>query len=522
MVQAKRSFRWGWLALAAIAVLASQLLWGSGGQQPGVQAASCWRATITEQRTDVSLIGSVLRVSVWGKPWLPVRVHSLGDFNTVGYTNTKPEYGPFVAEFAPLSQGIYFIEPQGLGIVFEIWLDGKNYTRVNFVQSPCAPTPTYTPRLPTTTPRVQVWATPQPATVTPQPPAPTHQPQPAQSWYGRVVRHEKNPMGVHWASVTVRVVGQPAGQQVEIRSGDWGALQKTGTKPEHGPDALEFGALQSGIYRITPCELGTHLDVKVEPGDFVLVAFYPVGKAEFHWAGSVAENTSGAEPTEHVNSAIAVVVAGRPWHEVEIKSGNWSGTCQTGYKPEYGPDACEFGALRAGTYTITPKGLSTSAEITMDGWGWALVRFDEVSAVPPKPARPPVQPTATSLAGGAPTRIPTVGPLAVFQPTLAPAAPRWRGWVASNSSGERPGRTGVSSVIVVRVLNWRGVPVQITGGGGWHATCTTGTKPEYGSDACEFGGLWPSTYYLQPEGADIQVPVTVDGLGMAIVEFAAP
>ena len=79
----------------------------------------------------------------------------------------------------------------------------------------------------------------------------------------------------------------------------------------------------------------------------------------------MVKNTSGSEPTEHVNSAIAVVVAGRPWHEVEIRSDGWSTTSQTGYKPEYGPDATEFGGLRAGTYTITPKNLGASAEVTV-------------------------------------------------------------------------------------------------------------------------------------------------------------
>jgi hypothetical protein len=521
MVRAKGAIKWFLLALAGLVVLAGLFIWGLGGQPPAVQAAGCWKAAITEQRTDVALGGSVLRVSVWGKPFLPVEVRSRGSFRTVGYTNTKPEYGPFVAEFAPLSLGIYYIEPKGLGTVVEVWLDGKNYTRVDFTQQPCAPTPTITPPLPTVTPRYKVWATPQPETATPQPPAPT-QPPPAQRWYGRVVRHEKNPSGVHWATVAVRVIGRPAGQAVEIRSGDWGALQKTGTKPEHGPDAAEFGALQAGIYRIIPWDLGTYLDVKVEPGDFVLVEFYPTGQTASRWAGSVVENTSGDQPTEHVNSAVAVVVAGRPWHEVEIRSDSWSTTAKTGYKPEYGPDACEFGALRAGTYTITPKGLEASAQVTVDGWGWAMVRFDEVNVPMPQPTRPPLQPTSTPSAGRTPTRTATVGPPASPQPSPTPAGPRWQGWVASNSSGQQPGHTGVSSVIVVRVLNWIGAPVTITGGGGWSATCTTGTKPEYGPDACEFGGLWASTYYLQPEGADIQVPVTMDGLGIAIVEFAAP
>ena len=95
--------------------------------------------------------------------------------------------------------------------------------------------------------------------------------------------------------------------------------------------------------------------------DFVLVEFYYTGPApQTRWVGSVVENTSGGAPTEHANSAIAVVVAGRPWHEVEIRADGYSATCTTGYKPEYGPDACEFGGLRAGTYTITPKGLGAS------------------------------------------------------------------------------------------------------------------------------------------------------------------
>jgi hypothetical protein len=66
------------------------------------------------------------------------------------------------------------------------------------------------------------------------------------------------------------------------------------------------------------------------------------------------------------------------------------------------------------------------------------------------------------------------------------------------------------------------VTVDIASEGSWGATCVTGTKPEYGYDACEFGGLWPGRYSLRPQGADIQVQVEMDGLGIAIVEFAAP
>jgi hypothetical protein len=323
--------------------------------------------------------------------------------------------------------------------------------------------------------------------------------------------------GRYFATIAVRVVGRPAGQEVKIQSNDWSAICKTGTKPEHGPDACEFGALNAGTYRLTPKDLDTYLDVSVGLQDFVLVEFHYTGPPPgTHWVGSVVENTSGSEPTEHVNSAIAVVVAGRPWHGVEIRSDGWSTTSQTGYKPEYGPDAAEFGGLRAGTYTITPKDLGASVAVTVDGWGWAMVRFDEVPLPAPKP-----NPAAVTSVPPPPAATVALGPTSGPEPSPTARSSGWQGWVMGNTSGQQGG-TGIWSVIVVRVLNYPGLPVHITGGGGWTATCTTGTKPEYGPDACEFGGLWPGTYYLHPEGADIQLEIEMDGLGMAEVHFAAP
>jgi hypothetical protein len=317
----------------------------------------------------------------------------------------------------------------------------------------------------------------------------------------------------------VRVTGRPAGQEVEIRSGGWSAVCKTGTKPEHGQEACEFGALNSGTYRLTPEGLATHLDVEVELGDFVVVEFYEtggdadVGVGQTRWVGSIVEQTSGDEPTLHSNSAIAVVVAGKPWHEVEIETDGWSTTSETGFKPEYGPDACEFGGLRAGTYTITPKGLGASLQVTVDGWGWALVRFDESVVPVSQPVTLSPQPTILTS--------PSILPAATPQSPSVPSGQGWRGWIISNSSGTRAG-TGAWSVIVVRVVNWAGVPVTITAGGDWSATCTTGTKPEYGPDACEIAGLWPATYLVRPEGANVEIEVAMDGLGVAFIDFAAP
>ncbi len=522
MVRRRKHGRLVGLILGGIVLLGGSLLLIRGERPPVVQAAGCWKAEITEQWTDVAVAGSVLRVSVQGKVGLPVWVRSIGDFQTVNWTGTKPEYGPFVAEFAPLSRGTYLIEPEGLGTVFQVWLDGKSYTRVDFRPQPCAATSTPTPRPATATPRRATATATHRATATATPLPPPRPTQPVAGWRGRVVQHLHRLEGRYFATIAVRVIGRPAGQEVEIRSDGWSATGTTGTKPEIGPDACEFGALNAGTYRLTPRDLGTHLEVTVELQDFVLVEFYYAGPTpSTRWVGSVVQNTSGSRPTEHVNSAIAVIVAGKPWHEVEIRTNGWSATCLTGTKPEYGPDACEFGGLRAATYLLSPKDLGASVQVTVDGWGWALVRFDQVAVPAPKPTQPSASPTVTPTRPAQPTRTPAAGPTATSLPSPTPVKAHWRGWVVSNSSGQQGG-TGIWSVIVVRVLGRAGVPVTISGGGGWSATCLTGTKPEYGPDACEFGGLWPGVYHLQPEGADVEVAVEMDGLGTAFVEFAAP
>jgi hypothetical protein len=503
---------------------------GLGAERPPARAEGCWQAEIVEQWTHTDLVGSVLWVSVEGIGGLPVFVRSTGGYETVQFTGSKPEQGPNVAEFAPLSKGTYYVEPQGLGTVFEIWLDGQSYNRVHFRPLACAPTATPT----ATTTTEPAAPQPQGATATPRPTAtPTASPagspaSPPVTWHGREAERISG-LETHFATIAVRVIGRPAGQDVEIHSAGWSEICKTGTKPEHGPDACEFGALNAGTYRLAPTGLDTVLEVTVDLHQFVLVEFTYSGGPETYWAGSVVENTSGDQPTEHANSAIAVIVSGRPWHEVEIRANDWTATCETGYKPEYGPDACEFGGLRAGTFTITPKDLEASVEVTVDGWGWAKVRFDEVVAPPPSPSQPS-QPTATPVPArpsATPTQTkPSPTPTATAEegaPQAEPTAkPGWQGWVISNTSGEQGNETGAWSVIVVRVINYGGLAVQLYAGGNLQATCVTGTKPEYGPDACEFSGLSAATYLLQPEGADIELEVEMDGLGRAEIHFAPP
>lgn len=79
---------------------------------------------------------SIVRCSVIGRRDLPVKIYTPGWEGVVGHTGTKPEYGEFACEFAPLQEGTYFLAPEGLGVVAEFELPGGTIATVNFVEQP--------------------------------------------------------------------------------------------------------------------------------------------------------------------------------------------------------------------------------------------------------------------------------------------------------------------------------------------------------------------------------------------------
>lgn len=79
---------------------------------------------------------SVLRVAVWGAKDLPVTVTTDdGYFIARGLTGTKPEYGEYAVEFAPIRPGTYRVTPDGLDASVDVTLDGKGDAFVQFYQS---------------------------------------------------------------------------------------------------------------------------------------------------------------------------------------------------------------------------------------------------------------------------------------------------------------------------------------------------------------------------------------------------
>jgi hypothetical protein len=55
----------------------------------------------------------------------------------------------------------------------------------------------------------------------------------------------------------------------------------------------------------------------------------------------------------------------------------WSTTCLTGAKPEFGPYVCEFAPLVPGQYTIAPEGFAVTTTLTVGRGGVATVIFEK-------------------------------------------------------------------------------------------------------------------------------------------------
>ncbi|GAB4528403.1 MAG: hypothetical protein Kow0063_04590 [Anaerolineae bacterium] len=498
------------------------------GTLPAVEA---WHGRIVSTTPFVTPgNGSILRVHVLGRVGEPIVLTRL-DTTLSGYSGTKSEYGPYAAEFAPVPAGRWTLSLPDLNASLEIEADGYNLIVVQFepVSGLAQPvvTPTPVPSVPPTSP------TPRPS------PTPT----PSMEWVAAVLRHDRPSAGKVFASIAVRVNGL-RDTPVRLTAGDTTLTCITGTKPEYGDYACEFGALSAATYSITVEGLAPVVPIMIGRGDFVLIEFReePVPAGQIVWMGRVVRNSSQPQPGNGVSSAIAVRVEGRRGQVVSLRSsGGWVAFCETGTKPEYGDYACEFGGLWPGVYTVSPVNIPVEVRLYVDGVGFAEIAFESVlvSDTPtPTPTRligagasPVGTPVGTPVArGGAtvtrtpdrlPTRVvrPATPTLSVATPTFTPSpaptptpAVGWVGRIVQNTSG-----VGVGA-IVVRVLDVRDQPV-ILRSGPWAVRGLTGSKPEYGEHAVEFGGLNQGDFSLELEGLGATLPVHLEPGGFVLVEF---
>jgi hypothetical protein len=515
-----------------------------------------WRGQVVSNTPSVtSGSGSIVRVSVFERVDEPIVLTSQYNTTLNGRSGTKPEYGPYVAEFAPVPAGRWTVSLPRLNASIEIDVDGYNLVVIEF-----AP---YTPAE---------------ATVAAQT-TPTPTPIGGERWEGQVVSTGEGPLP-EGAILRVTIRGQ-TGHAIRVSTSDgrFSTRNATGAKEELGPYTAEFAPLTTGRYVITPAGLATSLTLDLKPYTTVVVEFRPVSgwpqpaatltptptftpaptrtpspspptptpsstpTPQTRWAGRVVRNSSRPWPGSSLSSAIGVRVEGRRGQVVSLRAtGGWETSCDTGVESEYGSYACEFGELWPGVYTVSPVGIPAQVSLYMDGVGSAEVAFESFVAT----ATPSPTPTRVMGAGASPARTPTPSPTATLPPTPTatealcacaatptPIRPRptataiatstftstptpARGWVGRVVQDEA--RPGIIGAIVVRVLGLKDQPV-ILRSGAWSTRGLSGTKPEYGNDAVEFGGLGQGDFTVELEGLNATLPVHLRPGGFLLVEF---
>ena len=236
-------------------------------------------------------------------------------------------------------------------------------------------------------------------------------------------------------------------------------------------------------------------------------------------------------------------VKGRADQRVRLWMAGWEGMLQrTGSKPEYGRDVCEFAPLGVGKYLAQPDGIDAVAELTVDGSRVMWITFaEQVAPAIPKGIiagkvaggggrtvrllRPPAAVPAAEVQAAADGsyRFEKVAPgsytvqvlvggpgtdVAVQQAgvTLADAGPvqvdlavpgqeaagmRW----SVEDGGAGPG----FSVVRCQVAGQPGRAVSLWTWGWGGITQVSGSKPEYGPDACEFAPLGAGAYFVELE-----------------------
>ena len=468
-----------------------------------------------------------LLIQVVGRSGQAVRLSTLDQVINTANTGQKPdELGPDGVEFAGLTPGKYILEPVGLNVRFDVELKPNTETRVEFRPQVLPPTPTATSTpLPPTIPPPPVpptdTSTP---TLTPVPtdtPTPTVSPTPTQTatplpsptpvtrWLGAIAERTKTETDA--ATINVRVFGIE-GVPVQLRAtgnsvgGERRCVTNQSTAEQN---SCTFENLKPGHYLIAPEGLGLSLPVTLFENEKVAAVFdlevLPPGITG--WEARLLKNNNSFQATLKTEGTITVRMAGRAGQVVALRSARGTEQfCEVTLNPILGGLACEFGQLAPGVYLVEALHTGAGLRLFVDGAGTAEVEFSPsatyatlaLAQSPPvvgqgaQPKRPTVTVTAVAT---------TPTPVVVVQPsptaTATPTVTRtptpafaWQGRIVETQNG-------VVGTIAVRAAGLKDHPVIIRSGPWQSQPQLTGTKPELGEYATEFGALAQGEYIIE-------------------------
>ncbi|MCK6627297.1 MAG: hypothetical protein L6R45_19235 [Anaerolineae bacterium] len=455
--------------------------------------------------------GSIFRVKVEGMVGTKIELRS-GNVFITAESGTKPEYGPYTAEFAPVTAGDWNVSVPALGVSIQVVADNYNLAVIEFAQVP----------VPEATQIVL--------------PTPTATPIGGQIWTGRLVSQVQW-SGSPFARLLVQVVGR-SNQAVRLSTlSQVINTADTGQKPDEiGPDTVEFAGLTPGKYIIEPLGLNARFDVELKPNTETRVEFQPQAPPPTptvtpiplpptttptpapptatpiptatlvptetplptatatpiptetplpsptpvtRWLGVIA----GRTPTGDDASSIAVKVAGIEGLPIQLRASGSTGVerrCTTGQAGAE-PDSCLFENLKPGQYFISPEGLGRSLPVMVMEHERVAVAFDlEV---------------------------------------LPPGMTGWQARLSQNDNGIQASWQS-EGIIRVRIAGRTGQVAALRSARGTERYCEVAANPLLGGLVCEFGQLTPGVYLVEALHTGAGLRLFVDGRSAAEVEFS--
>lgn len=455
--------------------------------------------------------GSIFRVKVEGMVGTKIELRS-GNVFITAESGTKPEYGPYTAEFAPVTAGDWNVSVPALGVSTQVVADNYNLAVIEFVQIP----------IPEATQIVL--------------PTPTATPIGGHVWNGRLVSQVQW-SGSPFARLLIQVVGR-SNQAVRLSTlSQVINTADTGQKPDElGPDTVEFAGLSPGKYIIEPLGLNARFDVELKPNTETRVEFQPQALPPTptntpiplpptmtatpapptatsiptatpvptetplptatvtpiltetplpsptpvtRWLGVIA----GRTPMDSTTATIVVKVAGIEGLPVQLQAFDTIGgerRCTTGQAGAE-PDGCLFENLKPGQYFVSPEGLGRSLPVTVLENERVAVAFDlEV---------------------------------------LPPGMTGWEGRLSQNDNAIQASLQS-EGIIRVRIAGRTGQMAALRSARGTERYCEVVANPILGGLVCEFGQLSPGVYLVEALHTGAGLRLFVDGRSTAEVQFS--